>query len=722
MIAPTFVKNLINPFPGLRPFQEGEEHFFFGREKQTDALIDKLGQTRFLAVIGSSGSGKSSLVNCGLLTALRGGLMAEAGTTWRIVQCRPSDQPIRNLATALADPDALFDNFDSGALQLSDIIDSNLRMSERGIIDVFELARQKPDVNLLIVVDQFEELFRYTVAKNTSATPSTQAHNEAAEFIKLLLHAQKQAEKSIYIVLTMRSDFLGDCTRFEGLAEAINEGQYLVPRMSREERRLAISGPVAVGGASIDPILLTRLVNDLGDDPDQLSILQHALNRIWARWASLETPEDSLNLAHYSSIGSMKLALDHHAEKAFGELTTERQKILCEKLFKSLTNKSTDRRGVRRPTTLSVLCDLTGATMEELISIIDVFRKPSRSFLMPAFTQELKSESVIDISHESFMRMWKRLIAWADEEAESSNVFQRLSNTASLHANGQAGLWRDPDLQLALEWRMQTEPNEHWASRIGTGFSQAMRFLDDSRAASDIERSEAIRRDEQEKELERSRAITEEQQKRLKAQAVAANRQRQIIGLITAGLIVTSGMAWYAMNQRSIATEEKINAENQRIIAKEQTDFADRQAKNANDQFKVAINKSNEAQMRTQDWQTLRSLLVTNAIDRQKILSVVAEFAKQETSVVRDFRNLSDMTLLLSTFDANGQESAAVRLLPGKSIDGNSFVKETSIQETLINQIWLAREDATFSPVFDLGFFNENDTTITLESEYKRTP
>ena len=84
----------------------------------------------------------------------------------------------------------------------------------------------------------------------------------------------------------MRSDFLGDCTQFPGLAEAINAGQYLVPRMTRDERRAAIEGPIQVGGAEIAPVLLTRLVNDVGDNPDQLSILQHALNRTWARWQS----------------------------------------------------------------------------------------------------------------------------------------------------------------------------------------------------------------------------------------------------------------------------------------------------------------------------------------------------------------------------------------------------------------------------------------------------
>ena len=127
----------------------------------------------------------------------------------------------------------------------------------------------------------------------------------------------------------MRSDFLGNCAEFSGLPEAINEGQYLVPRMTREERRAAIRGPVRVGGARISPVLLTRLVNDVGDNPDQLSILQHALNRTWARWQFEGHGEGPLSLPHYESIGTMAHALDRHAEKAYAELGSEREGKIC---------------------------------------------------------------------------------------------------------------------------------------------------------------------------------------------------------------------------------------------------------------------------------------------------------------------------------------------------------------------------------------------------------
>src|SRR5215831_14952786 len=129
---------LTNPFPGLRPFREDEEHLFFGRESQVDTMVDKLARTRFLAVVGTSGSGKSSLVNCGLRPALHRGLMARAGTSWRIAQFRPGNNPIRAMARALAKDGMLFRGFDSlEGLSLEDMVEATLRMSKLGVVDVY---------------------------------------------------------------------------------------------------------------------------------------------------------------------------------------------------------------------------------------------------------------------------------------------------------------------------------------------------------------------------------------------------------------------------------------------------------------------------------------------------------------------------------------------------------------------------------------------------------
>jgi WD40 repeat protein/energy-coupling factor transporter ATP-binding protein EcfA2 len=560
-----------NPFPGLRPFREDEEHLFFGRENQVDAMVNKLAETRFLAVVGTSGSGKSSLVNCGLRPALRQGLMSRAGTSWRMAQFRPGSDPIGAMARALAQDGVLFREQPAEGLTLAEIIETTLRMSKLGLIDIYEMAPLDEGVNLLVVVDQFEELFRYRQLEAAGHGGDQRISEEAAAFVNLLLEVKQQQTCPIFVVLTMRSDFLGDCTQFPGLAEAINAGQYLVPRMTRDERRAAIEGPVRVGGAEIAPVLLTRLVNDVGDNPDQLSILQHALNRTWARWQDESGGKGPLDLTHYDAIGTMAHALDQHAEQAYAELNTARQQQICEKLFRALTDKATDPRGVRRPTALHTLCALADATAREVTDVIDVFRDPGRSFLMPPAGEVLGAETVIDISHESLMRVWQRLDTWGNEEARSARTYRRLAEAAALHAAAMAGLWRNPELQLALAWRDNSHPNETWAARYHAGFAAAIDFLETSLTQR--------QREEDEEEAERQAEIRHQQELAEAAVKLATEQRRRakaaVVGVIVALLLAAFGgyEALNAIRQTAVAHRAEVRAVS--TLARQSTERGD---------------------------------------------------------------------------------------------------------------------------------------------------
>ena len=497
-----------HPFPGLRPFRADEEQLFFGREAEVDAMIDKLAPQRFLAVLGTSGSGKSSLVNCGLRPALHRGLMARAGTAWRIAVMRPGSDPLAALAHALAQDGVLFaapspgEAASASGMSREQIVETTLRMSRLGLVDIVEQARLEAGVNLLVIVDQFEELFRYR-RLSPAAAPGTRiaAADDAAAFVNLLLQVREQSACPVFVVLTMRSDFLGDCTAYPGLAQAINDGQYLVPRLTRDERRAAVAGPVGVAGATISPVLLTRLVNDVGEDPDQLSILQHALNRTWARWvddAGAADERGPIELRHYEAIGTMAHALDRHAEQAWAQLRSERQRQLCERLFKALTDQATDPRGVRRPARLASLCAVVQGTPDELRAVIDIFREPSRSFLMPPMPEPLFADTVIDISHESLMRVWERLKTWAADEALAARQLRRLGEAAALHAQGRSGLWRDPELEFALQWQARQQPDAAWADQYDADrqadFESTLRFLGESTAARAAEQAAEVRR------------------------------------------------------------------------------------------------------------------------------------------------------------------------------------------------------------------------------------
>ncbi len=548
-----------NPFPGLRAFEPDEDHLFFGREEQIDELLVRLRKNRFLSVVGTSGSGKSSLIRSGLIPSLYSGFMTQAGSSWRVAVMRPGSDPIGNLADALNDPEVLGSDPELADMTLRlppsgvtrALLETTLHRSAQGLVEAVRQARLPAGENLLILADQFEELFRFKVDPRIK-----DAREEALAFVKLLLEAGQQDEVPIYVVITMRSDFIGNCTELTGLAEAINDGQYLVPRMTREERRAAIVGPVAVGGAEITPRLVLRLLNDVGDNLDQLPILQHALMRTWNYWQEHHGAGEPIDLRHYEATGTMQEALSQHAEEAYRELDGAGERRICELMFKGLTDAGSDPRGVRRPIPLAEICELTGAGAGEVVAVIDRFRTGGRTFLMPPAGVALAANTVIDISHESLMRTWKRLIGWVADEARSAQTYLQLSEAAARYQEGKAGLYRDPELQIALNWRDKARPTATWARRYDVAYERAMQFLKYSQKEYELEIAEKER----------------QRQKQLKM------ARRMMFGMLAVALIVL-GFGMYSMVQKARAEEARSEAEVARNKAEEARRLAERKTR-----------------------------------------------------------------------------------------------------------------------------------------------
>ncbi|MDT7808119.1 MAG: hypothetical protein QOJ70_1932 [Acidobacteriota bacterium] len=554
---------ITNPFPGLRPFETEEYRLFFGREGQSDALVERLERSRFLAVVGTSGSGKSSLVRAGLLPALRGGMMAGAGAGWRVAVIRPGHDPVGNLAHALADKDVLAE---AGAglpqAEAEALIEATLRRGSLGLVEAARQARLGEKGKLLVVVDQFEELFRFRAAR-VAATEGSATDDDAAAFVKLLLEAARQREVPLYVVLTMRSDFLGDCAQFQGLPEAINDGQYLIPRMTRDERRFAITGPVRVARARMSEPLVNRLLNDVGDNPDQLPILQHALMRTWDYWSAHRRDGEPIGIEHYEAVGTMSNALSKHADEAWSELPDERSRQVAEVLFKALTERGADNREIRRPTRLREICEIAGASTEEVARVVEVFRLEGRSFLMPPAGVALEPDTVVDISHESLIRNWERLREWARDEAEAARIYRRLAGSATDYREGQGGLLDDVTLRWVMKWRDRYSPNHAWGMRYHPEYDDSLAYLEESRAASEKRNADAKERDE--RELEQARAFAEQQSR-------AARRLRRLTVALCLILLAALGTAVYALHARADAKWNEHEAQKNLKLAQQNAD------------------------------------------------------------------------------------------------------------------------------------------------------
>ena len=572
-----------NPFPGLRPFRREESHLFFGRANQVADVIKKLTANKFVSIVGDSGIGKSSFVNCGILPKL------QEENSWSDISFRPGNGPVKEMSLALYNkliaegvnvdvPDFLFQ------IESSDLLSQYTNR-------YFEATGKK----LLIYIDQFEEIFRYHKEKEDSGA-------EIDTFIKIIIQAIRKLEEPISFIITIRSDFLGECSRYPELTQAINDSQFLIPQMTREEKRAAIVGPVEVMGAKIDENLVEAILESIGDKHDQLPLMQHSLMRTWDHWQSVKVGNESISLSSYMAIGGMEKALSVHANEIFNELDSNKKKI-CERLFKCITEKGIEGRSIRRPTSIKDIALIANANQSDIIEIVEHFRKPGRTLLTPSSDIILKEDSIIDISHESFMRIWEVLAEWLEEEHEAIKEYMRIAEAAEMHQLGKGGLLKNPELQIALNWQQENNPSKQWGIRHNKAYDRTMQYLKFS-----------------------ERKFIQEQRLKEKLQKLRLVVFKSIAVVLGIGALIALSFFFYAQQQRKEAVKMQIIANEQKEVAKEQAIKAEQSAADAMRQKKIADSQKAKA---------LESERIANeqrqeAIQQTEIAQKEREFAMEQ--------------------------------------------------------------------------------------------
>ena len=481
------------PYVGLRPYGERDALLFFGRNAQVRDLLAKLGQgQRFIMVLGASGSGKSSLVRAGLVPALHRGALASVGPAWRVCTFKPGDAPLARLAEALAEDPRWLDGEDK-AMALS-ALRAALAVSP---LALSTLRRERADrfggEALLLVVDQFEEIFRYR----------QQNPDEADRFIQLLLRSASE-DLPIHVVATLRSDFLGHCVAFTGLPEAINAGLYLTPRLTPEQLRSVIESPLGLVGGAIDPVLVNRIINDLAGE-DELPVLQHALLRMWNRARArdrrrLEDEDFAAVCAAPDGVDApprLRLAIDRHARELFDAFDPS-QRAAARRIFPALAEWR-DGRAVRRPCTLGELLDqVEPARREDARRVVDAFRDSAAGFLLPPLGEPLAETGVVDISHEALIRQWGQLADWLAEDAGDAAEFQEWAQRARRREAGEGGWLDENDAARAGLWQARVAERgkpEAWASRYAgaDAYRVVFGFIEASHERLERERAERLR-------------------------------------------------------------------------------------------------------------------------------------------------------------------------------------------------------------------------------------
>lgn len=516
-------ENLICPYPGLRPFNEDESIFFKGREEHIEKIISLLEKNKFLMLTGASGDGKSSLVYAGLVPSARAGFFKARYNNWLVADFRPERSPLKNLARSLASH--LNQNEADVEKEISHGFSSLVKLYRStpfyidpkspewvNADDKGKRVLKRKGANLLILVDQFEEFF--TNPENyTGGKPSVQAQ----AVINLLLETAKIAleeDLPIYIICTMRSDYIGQCADFRGLPEFIGFSQFFVPRLKRKEIHQVIEEPAVLSGSKISNRLTETLISELVYGLDQLPLLQHALNQIW----NITKPGEEMDLIHLAKLAGLSKdvlpekdkaefekwfvdvpdykksfynnpclnnILNAHANDLYersGEyystkygkkISQEDVSFIIKTAFQCLT-KIDDSRAVRNRMTLLEITSLIGRpdiTPDVVGGLLELFRMQGNTFLKPFISDDdplsfqLKNDDVLDITHESLIRNWNNLKQWAEEDDENRQVyldFYKQLERWIVNGRSKDYLLAAGPLSFFESWYQKCKPNKFW--------------------------------------------------------------------------------------------------------------------------------------------------------------------------------------------------------------------------------------------------------------------
>ena len=407
-VAASAVRASICPYRGLEPFREEDAAFFCGRDAAIRELVARVQEHAFVAVVGPSGSGKSSLVFAGLLPALR----KQARTTmWDVVTLRPGKRPLNALAEAFGTVPAKAGEFEFDAWlekEASFLRAGDVETLARAVDRHLDAAPEKPD-RLLIYVDQWEEL--YAMAPPPEDKARVEQHGADVEkFIALLVATAADPRSRAKVVLTVRADFYNPLTRNPLLAALLPKQQVNIPPMSRDDLREAIVTPAKAAWLSFaPPALVDRILDDVGLEEGRLPLLQFALKETWRQRAG-----DRLTADAYTEVGGVARAIEKTAEDAYERLTPA-QKDAARRLFLRLVTPGEGQADTRAR---SLLPD-----DPEQRDIVALFSNPKTRLLVTALQAAGPAggevRATVEVAHEALIQRWPTLRDWVRANREN---------------------------------------------------------------------------------------------------------------------------------------------------------------------------------------------------------------------------------------------------------------------------------------------------------------
>jgi WD40 repeat protein/DNA-binding SARP family transcriptional activator/class 3 adenylate cyclase len=494
-----------NPYKGLRAFTETDSADFFGRGELTRRLVSRLSEagpgSRFLAVVGPSGGGKSSVVRAGLVPAIRQGVLGNPEVLF-IAEMFPGAHPIDELEAALLriavrPVPRLHDRLDSGS---------------RGLLEAVDVVAPG-HAEVVLVVDQFEEVFTLTTDES-----------ERSLFLEALRVAAADPESRLRIIVTLRADFYDRPLIYPRFGELLADRTEAVPPLSADELEQAIRGPIERIGVRPEPGLVAEMIADVAHQPGALPLLQYALTELFEH-----REDDRLTLTAYRELGGITGALSARAEHIY-EAFDQRARLAAKQTFLRLVTLGEGRQDTRRRVARSELDDLE-VEREAIDNVIDTF---GRHRLLTFDREPSTREPTVEIAHEALLSAWGRLRTWIDDAREDLRQERGLARAAAE--------WRGSDGDRSFLVRgARLEQLEAWAGVTDLAIGRPERaYLKASVDQRDREREEEERRREREAWIERR----------------STRRLRGLVAVFAAAALVAGSLTVVAVSQSDRAARE----------------------------------------------------------------------------------------------------------------------------------------------------------------------
>jgi WD40 repeat protein len=546
------------PYRGLEPFYERHAEFFFGREALTQRLVETLRppddsttrESRFLAVLGPSGSGKSSVVRAGLVPWLRKGALPGSGH-WPILTLTPGERPLEALAAAVAP----LIGRESDRLTTLRRLEKELAARELTlhlVVVRLALKRAAPARRLMLVVDQFEELFTLCRDKD-----------QRAAFVNNLLYASTVAGGQTIVVLALRTDFYDRSALYPGLGDNLAVQQVLIGPMGERELRQAIEEPARRVGLQFEKTLVNRILEHMAEEPGSLPLMQHALLELWNRRE--DTP---LTMDAYREIGGIGKALAQRAESIYAELK-EAEQAHVRRILMRLAQLGEGTEDTRHRARMSeLLLDPEQAPVVET-----VLKQLADAHLITIDRDPASGEQLVDVVHEALIKGWPRLRDWLHEDHATLQVHRRLAEAAQeweRNERTESYLYRGVRLAEAQEWAKRHSAD--LPPLLGEFLVASLSFQ---------EREQAEEEAAQQRELEAAQGLAEEAEvlHEVKEEEVEGAQQRAIdlarsvrrlrflavaLTVALAAAIITGLWSW---RQAGIVAQQQNAAEQQSLVA-----------------------------------------------------------------------------------------------------------------------------------------------------------